>query len=381
VEDLKGFWSYVHDDNDAEGGRIVQLANDVCDQFQMITGEKINLFLDKNSLEWGNNWQKSIDGNLNQVAFFIPIITRRFFLSSECRKELKTFASKATALGENELILSLLYVDFPGFSDNSLKDELIDLIKTFQWIDWTPIRFKDRSSEEYRFNVYSLAEKLAKVNQNLESQPIEIISNPLLVDQMNANSDDSLGTIDKLALAEQKFTEWHSTTEGLNSEIRNIGELMNKATEETKNGDRQGKGFSNRLLISQKLARQLADPVQRVWELCDSHDKLVIDIDQGIRIMINQALPEIKKDPSSKDNFCKFFASVNKLADSSIEAFASTKGFIDSLGSLENISRDLRPVIRKLKLALTIFCNSEKIIKEWVGLINSSEINCPEESS
>jgi hypothetical protein len=49
----KAFWSYVHFDNDADGGRIVALAEDISKQYEMITAESIELFLDKDGLEWG----------------------------------------------------------------------------------------------------------------------------------------------------------------------------------------------------------------------------------------------------------------------------------------------------------------------------------------
>jgi hypothetical protein len=42
VADLKGFWSYVHADDDADGGRVSRLAQDVVEQFEMLTGETIS---------------------------------------------------------------------------------------------------------------------------------------------------------------------------------------------------------------------------------------------------------------------------------------------------------------------------------------------------
>lgn len=45
-----GFWSYVHTDDLAEKGRIKQLAEDVKQQYALITGENIDIFLDYNAL-------------------------------------------------------------------------------------------------------------------------------------------------------------------------------------------------------------------------------------------------------------------------------------------------------------------------------------------
>ena len=38
MADSQGFWSCVHADDEAEGGRIVRLARDVAAQFRMMTG-------------------------------------------------------------------------------------------------------------------------------------------------------------------------------------------------------------------------------------------------------------------------------------------------------------------------------------------------------
>jgi len=64
VANLDGFWSYVHDDDDADNGRISQLARDVVKQFEMLTGEKISLFLDRDKIDWGENWKTKIDTSL-----------------------------------------------------------------------------------------------------------------------------------------------------------------------------------------------------------------------------------------------------------------------------------------------------------------------------
>lgn len=50
-----GFWSYVHADDEADAGRVAQLARDVVAQFEMLTGEPIELFLDRDALAWGDH--------------------------------------------------------------------------------------------------------------------------------------------------------------------------------------------------------------------------------------------------------------------------------------------------------------------------------------
>lgn len=107
----KGFWSYVHKDDTAEKGRITQLARDVTDQYEMITAETISLFVDHDEISWGNAWSDVVDHGLEAAAFFVPIIIPRYFLSSECRRELLTFARRAEAFGVTKLIMPILYID------------------------------------------------------------------------------------------------------------------------------------------------------------------------------------------------------------------------------------------------------------------------------
>jgi hypothetical protein len=113
-----GFWSYVHADDLAEKGRIKQLADDVAQQYTLITGEKIDIFLDRNALSWGDNWREKIDSRLASILFFVAVITPGFLLSSECRRELQEFVRGAESLGIRELVLPLVYVDVPRSMKN-----------------------------------------------------------------------------------------------------------------------------------------------------------------------------------------------------------------------------------------------------------------------
>src|ERR1700735_4185819 len=106
--DSEGFWSYVHADNEAEGGRIVQLAHDLVAQYEMITAETINLFLDRDTLSWGDNWRLKIDQSLATTAFFVAVLTPRYFTSSECRRELQTYVRGAEQVGIRDLVLPIV---------------------------------------------------------------------------------------------------------------------------------------------------------------------------------------------------------------------------------------------------------------------------------
>ena len=131
MSSYEGFWSYVHKDDKAENKRISLLAKDMVAQFELLTGESINLFLDKDAIKWGDIWKGKIDDSLSTVAFFIPVLTPRYFMSPECRRELQFFVRQAINIGVKELIFPLYYVDVPLWDDENPMDDLIELVRTF----------------------------------------------------------------------------------------------------------------------------------------------------------------------------------------------------------------------------------------------------------
>ena len=145
-----GFLSYVHKGDEADSRRISRLANDIVAQHELLTGDTIELFIDRKEIRWGDKWREKIDGNLGSVAFFIPVLTPRYLKSPECRRELQFFIRKAKKLGLNELLLPLYYVNIPSFDDESVENGLIRAVREFHYEDWRELRFADVNSEEYR---------------------------------------------------------------------------------------------------------------------------------------------------------------------------------------------------------------------------------------
>ena len=70
-------------------------------------------------------------------------------MSAECRRELRFFAGRATALGLRDLVLPLLYVEVPALHQESAADNPIQLVRTFQWEDWRELRLLNPTGEEY----------------------------------------------------------------------------------------------------------------------------------------------------------------------------------------------------------------------------------------
>lgn len=81
---VRGFFSYAHRDNKWDA--LEKLKIDICDEYAVLTGDELELFFDKNSISWGDNWRDSIESGIDSASFFIPIITPQYFLSESCQK-------------------------------------------------------------------------------------------------------------------------------------------------------------------------------------------------------------------------------------------------------------------------------------------------------
>lgn len=375
MAESQGFWSYVHADDDAESGRISRLARDVVDQFQMLTGESISLFLDKVAISWGDDWRKKIDSNLASIAFFIPVMTPRYFMSPECRHELQFFARRATSLGIKDLVLPLHYVDVPSLRDETIVDDLITLVRTFQWEDWRDLRFTDPSSEGYRRGVSRLATRLVDANRNAEGETVTDIAHHI-EETVDITVDDSPGLLDRLAKAEEALPKWKETLQAIGQDIELIGKIMHEGTADINRGDAHGKGFAARIVVARRIARQLVEPSERIWSSGNEYVSHLNDVDDGFRAIIEKAPSEIQENPSSKEELCTFFSAVRGLSAAAHEALQSVQGMINTIAPIEKMSRDLRPVLRRLRQGLTILVEAGKVTDEWVQLIEASGVVC-----
>ncbi|WP_326945236.1 toll/interleukin-1 receptor domain-containing protein [Amycolatopsis sp. NBC_01307] len=367
MSETSGFWSYVHRDDAAEGERISQLARDVVSQFEMISGETISLFLDRDSMEWGDKWRAKIDTTLASVAFFVPIITPRYFMSTECRRELNFFARRANELGIPELVMPIKYIDFPGLTDDSPLDDSISLIKSFQWEDWTETRFCSRTSPEYRQAVARLAERMYRVNSALEATSVTV-PKPVVPDAGGA--DDALGFVDIISQSEVAFPQWSATLEKLGKAITEIGEIMGVAGTAIQDGVKRAEPYSARLAILEEAAGQLEEPTTRIESLANAYSSQLHNVDEGISLILRMIPAEIASQTTSATDIRSFCDSLTGLAKAAAEGLGHIETMTEMLEQTEGMTRAIRPVVRRLRKSLTLLLEAREITQTWVTEID-----------
>jgi hypothetical protein len=132
------------------------------EEYNLLSGEPLQLFVDRKDIAWGQQWRERINSSLAETTFFIPIITPRYFVRAECRREMLEFAAKAKMLGVEELLLPILYIEVSDLYPEN-PDEAIALVARTQYVDWHTSRLLDPSSREYRTAVNALARRLLDI--------------------------------------------------------------------------------------------------------------------------------------------------------------------------------------------------------------------------
>jgi hypothetical protein len=369
----KGLWSYVHADDQDEGGRIRQLARDVKAQFEMQTGDTIELFFDADAIEWGDKWREKIDDGLATIAFFMPVLTPRYFQSAECRRELQSFARRAEGLGVKELVLPLLYVNVEGLHEDEPGDDLMALVKAFQWQDWTDLRFEDTSSGPYRRGVSNLAQRLVRANALADQAQIAVSA---LTPAADDNADESAGLLDRLAAMEETFPQWSETLEAIGNGINGIGEIVSRGATDIEKVDSHGKGFAGRLAIARRVSNEMKEATEGIWTAGNRFASQLHTVDEGMRLLIERIPPEVEVNPEFKGEACEFFVTIRELAASTNEGLDSVQEMIDNIVPLEAMSRDMRAPLRRMRQGLTTMLEAREVADEWVRLIDDCGLDC-----
>ncbi|HME02221.1 MAG TPA: toll/interleukin-1 receptor domain-containing protein [Solirubrobacteraceae bacterium] len=373
TEAAAAFWSYTHLDNDAEGQRIVQLAHDLKAQYGALSGGELTLFLDVDEIEWGERLRIRIDEALTGTTFFVPIITPRYFMHEECRRELIAFAQETKKLKVEALLLPVYYTDVPELSGDDPSDPAMRLVKEHKYEDWRDLCMEDVSSAEYRKGVRRLAQRLVNVVRDLTgpSQPgVDADSEP--GEGLQDADDDEPGLVELLAEGEDAIPEWSRVIQATTPEIEKIGILAQGATEEMARSDEKGEGAKGRLRVAIRLAEQMKPHAEAILRLGQHNANLLLKVDPAITTLLGQ----VEADPetaSQTEGVPEFIESIKGLAQSGKDAVDELRGLSASFDRTAQLSRTLRPSIRDLQTGLRSFTDAQTIYEEWDARIASIE--------
>ena len=144
------FFSYSHDDDEQDGGRLTRIRERLQGEVSMQWGDKVEIFQDL-EMHWGVDWDQRIKSFLDATIFLIPVVTPRYLKRPACRAELERFIERETALGRNDLILPFYYLNARALEVPELrqKDPLAEVLASRQRVDWRSLRHEPETTPEF----------------------------------------------------------------------------------------------------------------------------------------------------------------------------------------------------------------------------------------
>lgn len=289
TRDAAAFWSYAHEDNRLDKGNIVTLAKNLSNEFSLNTGRELELFLDCESLDWGNEWRKRIDGALANASFLMPILTPRYFQRAECRREALSFYGKAKSLGLEDLLLPILYAPVPDF-DESNSDELISMMSRYQYVDWRGLRLEGPESVDYRKAVHQLSQRLISLESDInEKRLIQEISDA----QDDAEALADAGFLDIMEKIEILLPEWTENLESRDVSYAQYVAVRDLYLPRLNRLETTPGNAGPRFALTQRLAKEELPLAERYMREAEIYAKKSMELDP----LMLQVLRLVERDP------------------------------------------------------------------------------------
>lgn len=167
---VRCFLSFTHEDDDLFDGFITPLKQKLQQYCAAGHGRKVDLFLDRETITWGQDWRRGIEKGLDAATVFIPVVTMHYFLESpSCRDELLAFYARAKELGLTDLILPLM-VAGPEFLTGDSDDACIRVVEKLQYVDIREAVVSGPGTAAFRGMIKLVAGKLIKAVEAAENQ-------------------------------------------------------------------------------------------------------------------------------------------------------------------------------------------------------------------
>lgn len=352
------FVSYASIDNKATHGRIEEIVQSVSDMYESMTGEKVGIFLDKNSLSAGENWRDAIKYELSSSAAFLAFLSPSYVRSAECNNEFWEFYRFLEANSSERLIVPLLFGDESRTRSAAEGTGLWEVASQLHMIDIGELRLAELGKASSLAKTEKIANVIDSVLTSVKRKANVVEDGPT----SEAEDDDEIAPmlLEQMLKFERESPEMLVVMEGLTEQFEKVGNavgvagpVMNRATT-----------TKRRLAVARQLARTLTPIVEDI-------EKSIEDFLSGLKLwdITIQTVFDYLSRQSNSDRTVgdarDALVSVRGFAVAGMEAFGDAEGMQTAIGQGRGLSRDLDVPLRKLQTAMLRLADTRAMFMKW----------------
>ncbi|MEV6983127.1 toll/interleukin-1 receptor domain-containing protein [Sphaerisporangium sp. NPDC051017] len=349
------FASYSHIDNDATYERISKIILGIKGIYESLTGSKVEIFKDADSIALGENWRDRIRMGLSSSSILLAFVSPAYLRSESCRQEFREFLGFLEANSKKRLIIPLLYADFDRIEARFARDELWQEIKSLQVLKLEAMRSLDPGSAEWIRALEMIAYRIEEVLSSVETE------------EPGDDSGYEAGEAQEFGQGLlELFAEIEETTPRFALEFERFNELINQLGEETQSrASRLAKAstFSSKLAVSKQLAEAINPIAVEAYEISERLLAIMAKWDSGVRYGIE--LIASKRLDIDEEDASQFIEAIGGLAETGNESLSHLETLRHTIASARGISGQLNKPLARIQQALLRFAEMAGIFQGW----------------
>lgn len=324
------------------------------------SGRRLEVFVDRETIGWGENWRDKIADSLRNATVFIPVISLQYFDRPACRAELQAFHAAAKQLGVTELLLPLVVFGKNQITSTS-DDALIRGVEELQHLDIQDAVLSGPGSREWRTTMLDVARRLIVAVEHAEKviQDHDSTRGPSNAPTDLADGEPGLYELDARITA---------ATPELAAHLETLAQNLNAVAGIVAPHTQRMKGASPEVIrgVAADFARDIEETALTIQRAGADMETLISTVDADIRryyaLVMQFGSDQMKT---------SMRAEIASLADQFVEFRGVQEimsGFIAQIQPVEVLSAPLRRSLRPLRIGVNSLQVAMATMESWTRL-------------
>lgn len=365
---IRVFLSYVRSDD--ENFDIVNpLKAGLRQVISGISGRPVEIFIDRDDIPLGTNWQDRIEAAVRQSYFFIPIYTANYLQSDPCRQEFLLFQQEAQESNVSSLIIPIIWLSLDSLRPQG-EDEISDYFRQHQAALFDEAWITGSGSPEYRTNLLKISKRIIEAAPTIDRELAVIEEKEASDSNLLRNTKGQSDGSDKAAEDDEGLIELNETfqeilktmtyeAEVLGIALANLGDLPTAPENPT---PKELSGF----MI--QAATRMKSPAEQIEKHGQALFHSTMKSDETLRSIVRVA-----KSSGSTELISSIHGpladGVNTLSDISIVG-SQMESLLDSIKVPEAMSASIRRSIKPARQGIVAVQDAIRVISAWPSMVD-----------